>query len=461
LGSSSSGRFWVVLFATLSIAGAVDDEGRRRPRWNDLPAVVQRSLESIDVGGERFAAYLDRVDAEMVERLRDGDWDAFVYYALQSRRFTRLAPIEPALSARAHHDEGRVPANAERRLREVAKRAHDASLRDRDARLTYFLKLATRDGNVRAHGLEATLLAEYARAMRFLYEKEFVAQGQGARAVAQTYRDRAQSLDTDVESGYTVFQALGVVRSLDPAFRVSRALIVGPGLTLASRTGYLDEIPVQCHQPFSLANDMMALGLAGAEPISVDAVDVHLRVVEWLNDARTSSRPVTMVLATAMRDRPPTRAASDFRQYFASWGERIGQDETPHAAPPPHARERLWRAVRINTSTLRRVTARRLNVITERHPAGAYDVVIATNVLTYFDDQQLLLALANIASLLRPGGILVHNESRDALVAAASALSLPIVQTRTVHFTEPAAGHEPLYDRVWIHRKTADPATGD
>jgi SAM-dependent methyltransferase len=461
LGSSSSGRSWAVLFAALSLTGAVDDEGRRRPRWNELPAVVQRSLESIDVGGERFAAYLDRVDAETVERLRDGDWDAFVYYALQSRRFTRLPPIEPALSAKAHHDEGRVPADTARRLRELTKQVSKASLRERDERLSYFLGLAARDAKVRANGLEATLLAEYARAMRSLYEKEFVAQGQGARVVAETYRDRAQSLDTEVESGYTVFQALGVVHSLDPAFRVSRALIVGPGLTLASRTGYLDEIPVQCHQPFSLANDVMGLGLAGAQPISVEAVDVHPRVVEWLNDAHTGSRLVTIVLATAMRDQAPTKAASDFRRYFAFWGERIGHDETPHAARPLHARERLWRAVRIDPSTLRRVTAKRLNIITERDPAVTYDAVIATNVLTYFDDQQLLLALANIVSLLRPGGILVHNESRDALVEAASALSLPIVQTRTVHFTEPAAGHEPLHDRVWIHRKAADSAAGD
>jgi hypothetical protein len=71
-------------------------------------------------------------------------------------------------------------------------------------------------------------------------------------------------------------------------------------------------------------------------------------------------------------------------------------------------------------------------------------------VLTYFDDRQLALALANIAAMLRAGGCLLHNESRAGLVE--TAVSLPVLQMRTAIIAGPAS--RPLYDTVWLHQKT-------
>ena len=41
--------------------------------------------------------------------------------------------------------------------------------------------------------------------------------------------------------------------------------------------------------------------------------------------------------------------------------------------------------------------------------------MIATNILPYFDDQQLALAASNIAAMLAPGGVFLHNEARPIL----------------------------------------------
>ena len=62
-------------------------------------------------------------------------------------------------------------------------------------------------------------LREYLRAMRFLYQKEFVAQRapDPADAVAALYRSRGLSTDTAVEAGYLVHLGLGVLKSLEPA----------------------------------------------------------------------------------------------------------------------------------------------------------------------------------------------------------------------------------------------------
>jgi SAM-dependent methyltransferase len=47
--------------------------------------------------------------------------------------------------------------------------------------------------------------------------------------------------------------------------------------------------------------------------------------------------------------------------------------------------------------------------------AGSYDLAVATNLLVYLDDQELALALANLAQALKPGGCLLHNDSRFAV----------------------------------------------
>ena len=50
--------------------------------------------------------------------------------------------------------------------------------------------------------------------------------------------------------------------------------------------------------------------------------------------------------------------------------------------------------------------------MTERLGGGPFDLVVATNILPYFDDGELMLAMTNIAAMLAPGGVFLHNEAR-------------------------------------------------
>ena len=50
--------------------------------------------------------------------------------------------------------------------------------------------------------------------------------------------------------------------------------------------------------------------------------------------------------------------------------------------------------------------------MTERLGGKPFDLVIATNILPYFDDGELTLAISNIAAMLAPGGVFLHNEAR-------------------------------------------------
>ena len=47
-----------------------------------------------------------------------------------------------------------------------------------------------------------------------------------------------------------------------------------------------------------------------------------------------------------------------------------------------------------------------------------YDLIVVTNVFPYLSDSELLLAMSNIARMLNPGGILIHNEPRPVLAEA-------------------------------------------
>ena len=107
--------------------------------------------------------------------------------------------------------------------------------------------------------------------MRFLYQKEFVAQRAPDRAdaVAALYRSRGLSTDTAVEAGYLVYLGLGALKSLEPELRVRRVLIVGPGLDLAPRTAFLDAAPPQSYQPWAVIDALVGLGLARLDELEV------------------------------------------------------------------------------------------------------------------------------------------------------------------------------------------------
>jgi predicted TPR repeat methyltransferase len=73
------------------------------------------------------------------------------------------------------------------------------------------------------------------------------------------------------------------------------------------------------------------------------------------------------------------------------------------------------RAVAVAPASARRVSAFDLNIITERREDQRFDLIVATNVLVYYDAFQQALAFANAAAMLRPGGLFLTNDARPAV----------------------------------------------
>ena len=72
------------------------------------------------------------------------------------------------------------------------------------------------------------------------------------------------------------------------------------------------------------------------------------------------------------------------------------------------------RAVDLRPEAVLDVSGVELNIVLERlsnaEVIGRFDLVVATNVLIYYDSFEQALAVSNIASMLRDGGLLMTNQ---------------------------------------------------
>ncbi|MEP7367791.1 MAG: hypothetical protein ABI972_31405 [Acidobacteriota bacterium] len=401
------GRAWIVVWAAVAFgAGPV---GVRPVDPAELPAALQAT-----------AGWIADLNRETEARIREGEADHLIFYALQSKSFTTLAPIEPSRSAREWHDAGKIPEDALSRLaafREAAPKGE---------RHRYFARMM-------AAGFD--LQAEYARAMRFLYEKEWASRTRSGperpEFIAGLYQTRGHSTDTNLEANYAVHVGLEALRKSAPGLKIARVLLIGPGLDWAPRTGLHDETPPQSYQPYALAHSLLRLGLSEKAALRIDAADVNARVIEHLAAFPSSAR--RLWLRYAAGDDP-------WNGFFDGLGKEIGMRGQENGVP----------VLEVSAAGSGLVHPVRLNVLTERvKPSGQYDLVVATNLLLYFENRELNLALANVADALRPGGYLLHNDVRADVDALARGVGLPIVDARMVRLDV----KRPIYDAAVLHRR--------
>jgi hypothetical protein len=456
--------------------------------WADLPPAVRPLLEARGLTSAGFPAFVAHVRETTAARVREGELDHVIFYALQSTHFTALPPIEPALSAKALVDsldtDGRtrfhadpvsiplanIPAAVDHRIAALlaaldaaVKRPDDAPPKPPvDARLQLFgevLQTGFPNPRERRVGLQHA----YLRAMRFLYEKEFEARAAarasgaagttaataGAPDVARLYQTRGLSTDTAVEAGFLVHLGLATMHALDASYRVRRALIVGPGLDLAPRTGLLEAAPPQSYQPWAVIDALVSLGLSRLDDLQVTAADVNPFVVDHVIAA--SRAPPTLVLLSGIANDGRTTLTDDYRDYFTQLGRAIGREAAPPRVDIAHAAH-LHKTVQVDAAAARTLTAEPLDLVTDRL-SRRFDLIVITNVLPYLDDRELIVALANVAAMLEPGGVLLHNEPRPLVGDATARLELPFVHARNAIIANVRGAPTPLYDNVFIHRR--------
>jgi hypothetical protein len=228
---------------------------------------------------------------------------------------------------------------------------------------------------------------------------------------ATIFQDRGLSSDTSVLSDFGVHAVLErMVRqgTLRPG-TVRRAAVVGPGLDFINKADGYDYYEQQTLQPFALIDALRRTGLAAAD-LRLTTFDINTRVNDHLrNAAARAAGQAGYVVTLPLEGRQ--NWTGGVIAYWQQWGGSIGS-QVQAAAAPAAAGSVTARAVRIQPAVVSAIQPLDFNVVVDRlvvPDAERFDLIVATNVLVYYDVFEQALAASNIAAMLRPGGVFVTN----------------------------------------------------
>ena len=252
---------------------------------------------------------------------------------------------------------------------------------------------------------------------------------------SRLYRERGLASDTSIRVNFAVEQALRgltpvLVRGSDPKRAVQRVAVIGPGLDVVDKQEGFDFYPPQTLQPFAVVDSLVRLGLADANALRVTTFDVSSRVNDHIGEIGRKARLGVPYVVHLPLD-GEVAWTPELLDYFAKFGGSVGSS-VPVSIPPGIGPLRL-RAVSVRPSVVERISARDVNVTAQVLPladAERFDLIIGTNIFLYYDRLEQGLAMASVAAMLRPGGLLLSN---NALVEVPSAGLRSIGYSKTLY----------------------------
>jgi hypothetical protein len=366
-----------------------------------------------------WPAWVSRRDAEIRTRLARGDEDSIVNWLLFGVTFT----TRPRIS---QEDLDRGLANVSEVVQgRIADLAASLSPTSASERIQFVLGVLRRKGidprtmpgnNQARRYLEGELT-------RFLDERKALKEraaevftrassepGAGVPDLRTLFRERGLSSDTTMYVDFALETALDAInaKGLIRPGGIRRVAIVGPGLDFTDKSDGYDFYPLQTIQPFAVIDSLTRLGLAKLDEIRMTTFDLSPRINQHLDAARARAHAgdpyiLQLPLETTYQWNPLLLT------YWARLGERIGE-QAPSVDAPPGVQVR---AVRVRPAVVISIAPRDVNIVLQRiEPLAAdqrFDLVIATNILVYYDVFEQSLALANVAKMLRPGGLFLLN----------------------------------------------------
>ncbi len=231
---------------------------------------------------------------------------------------------------------------------------------------------------------------------------------------SRLYHTRGLSSDTSLFPNFAIEESLKGIktRGLFAPGTVSRVAIIGPGLDFTDKQEGYDFYPQQTIQPFAIMDTLLRLGLANAGALRVTTFDLSPRVNDHLARAKQRAQRGQSYVVQLPRDLQASWKP-EVIGYWERFGNQIGVSILP-APVPAGAGELRVRAVRIRPDVVSRVTPFDLNIVAQRMEAAEsekFDLIIATNILVYYDTFEQSLAMNNVEHMLKVGGILLSNNA--------------------------------------------------
>ncbi len=261
-------------------------------------------------------------------------------------------------------------------------------------------------------------------------------------ARSSLYRDRGLSLDTSFRPNYAIERSLAEIKSAGLLRQIRRAAVIGPGLDFTDKRSGYDFYPIQTLQPFALVDSVRRLRLSDTSGPSVGIVDLSARVLDHVRSAVARARMGSAYTVQVPLDQA-TPWLTETTDYWRRFGSEIGT--SAQALNPPPGLEVRTRAVRIGPDVIKLLRATDLNVVLQHLPLPderKLDLMIATNVMVYYEPFEQAFALQNIAGMLRKGGMLLSN---NALPEVKGVPMRPVGGTSVAYSEDPDDGDHVLW----------------
>jgi hypothetical protein len=430
-------RFGTIIVLSFAAAWGASSElaSGEFTSYDSIKAVLDEFARSLPAGlgnpnPARWDAWNRKNDQAIRSRLERGDLDSMVNLLLFGTSFTKQPRIAIAdLAAQARSGVLR---------QRVTDLVHGLAAPDGNERLEILRELILKKGFPldTPHSQEEAGVFVMENLRRVLEEKRTFAarsmeaadsvKGASQDGAAPTlversglFRDRGVSLDTGILATFSIDLALkrlkqrGVIKG-----PIARVAVIGPGLSFIDKDGpaAFDYFPLQTVQPFALIDSLLQLDLAGNGNLSLTALDISPLVIGHFQHARHQAEKnagyVIQLPQDAARTWPP-----DLENYWRNLGARVGTEVKPLPAPQVFPGLRT-RAIQIRPEVILECQAAGLDMVAQRlslPPQERYDLVVATNVFLYYDRFQQALALQNVASMMKPGGLLLSNDALPVL----------------------------------------------
>ena len=347
-----------------------------------------------------WPAWIVRHDTAIRARVAEGDADSIVHLLLFGTSFTGA----PRASER---DLAALVARPDEALRALRRRIDDFAAALAAPGANERLRFAR--AVVERQGVDPATAEGRAALGRYLDERTRVV---GGSVTLTLFRDRGLATDTSIVADFGIEQALDAMKAAGAvrAGSVRRVAIVGPGLDFIDKLDGYDFYPEQTIQPFALIDSLLRLELAEPDRLEVVALDLGARVLQHVEGARARARagmPYTVVLPRNTA-RPWSPELVDYWDRLGNW---IGEPAPRVPAAPPNAGAVAVRALSIRPPSVLSIAPIDANIVTERLGVqqAPFDLIVATNILLYYDVFDQSLAAANIADMLRAGGVLLTN----------------------------------------------------
>ncbi len=352
--------------------------------------------------------WIRKQDRDVRARVERGVEDSISNLILYGTSFTRLPRLESPESAVG--PEGELTEAARARVRAAAAvLAHPVE----NERLRFARDFLLKHG-VAAENMERVLtgnLQRFGVEQRGYQDKLLAAHKEGDASAerflrATLFEQRGLSVDTSLLPNFALEDTLrallrkGVVREGG----IRSIAVIGPGLDFADKREGYDFYPLQTIQPFAVLEAVLRLGLGEAGDVQVTTLDLNPAVNAHLKktvDRARAGKPYPLQL--------PRDPAADWKPesvaYWEHFGELIGSPIAPAAAPAGLT----VRAVAIQPKYAALMEAHDVNVVTQVLSGKTFDLVVATNILVYYERFQQAVAMKSVAMMMNPGGVFLSN----------------------------------------------------